>query len=83
MSLVSGHYLGTGQISVVYMLPFGEGNVINPYFFDRSSGYNIPVLLLISCRGKHSVPTYKARLARQLSCAGSLSSLAFAHRSFS
>lgn len=56
MGLAAGHYLATGQISVVYMQNSGEGNIINPLAsLTDKDVYNIPVLLVIGWRGKPGV----------------------------
>lgn len=56
MGLAAGHYLATGQISVVYMQNSGEGNIINPLAsLTDPDVYNIPVLLVIGWRGKPGV----------------------------
>ena len=53
---VSGYYLATGNIPLVYMQNSGLGNAINPLlsFVDKKV-YNIPMLLLIGWRGEPGV----------------------------
>lgn len=56
IGLAVGHYLATGEISVVYMQNSGEGNIINPLAsLTDKEVYNIPVLLLIGWRGEPGI----------------------------
>ena len=56
MGLATGHYLATGEIPVVYMQNSGEGNIINPLAsLTDKEVYNIPILLIIGCRGRPGV----------------------------
>lgn len=56
VALAAGHYLATGEISLVYMQNSGEGNIINPILsLTDKDVYNIPELLLIGWRGKPGV----------------------------
>lgn len=56
IALAAGHYLGTGEIALVYMQNSGLGNSVNPItsLVDKEV-YSIPVLLLIGWRGEPGV----------------------------
>ena len=51
IGLSIGHYLGTGQIPLVYMQNSGLGNIVNPLLSLASSEvYSTPMLLMIGWR---------------------------------
>lgn len=53
MGLATGHYLASGETSVVYMQNSGLGNIVNPLLsLTDEEVYNIPALLLIGWRGE-------------------------------
>lgn len=56
IALAVGHYLGTGNIPLVYLQNSGMGNCINPLvsIADREV-YSIPMLLMIGWRGELGV----------------------------
>lgn len=56
VAIALGHYLATGNSSVVYMQNSGLGNVINPLtsLADREV-YSVPMLLVIGWRGEPGV----------------------------
>jgi phosphonopyruvate decarboxylase len=57
IALGAGHYLGTGNIPVVYMQNSGLGNSVNPLTsLTDQDVYSIPVLLIIGHRGKQGTP---------------------------
>ena len=56
IGLSIGHYLGTGQIPLVYMQNSGLGNIVNPLLSLASSEvYSTPMLLMIGWRGEPGV----------------------------
>ena len=51
-----GHYLGTGQVPMVYLQNSGLGNIINPLLSLASKEvYGIPMLIMIGWRGAPGV----------------------------
>lgn len=53
IALACGHYLATGQPSLVYMQNSGQGNAANPLIsLADPEVYSIPMLLLIGWRGE-------------------------------
>ena len=53
MATAAGHYLGSGEIPVVYLQNSGLGNTVNPLLSMCSPKvYSIPTLLLIGWRGE-------------------------------
>ena len=56
VALVSGYYLATGKIGVVYLQNSGEGNMVNPLAsLADPEVYSIPMLLIIGWRGEPGV----------------------------
>lgn len=56
VGLAAGHYLGTGNIPVVYMQNSGLGNAVNPLLsLADNRVYAIPMLLLVGWRGEPGV----------------------------
>ena len=56
VAIATGHYLGTGSPSLVYLQNSGLGNTINPLLsINDKEVYGIPVLLLIGWRGEPNV----------------------------
>lgn len=53
IAIATGHYLGTGNPSLVYMQNSGIGNAINPLLSLTSSEvYSIPMIVLVGWRGE-------------------------------
>ncbi len=53
IGLATGHYLGTGEVPMVYLQNSGLGNIVNPVLsLADSEVYGIPMLLLIGWRGE-------------------------------
>ena len=53
ISLVSGYYLATGKIGVVYMQNSGEGKAVNPLTsLCDPDVYSIPLIMMIGWRGE-------------------------------
>lgn len=53
IALAAGHYLSTGNLSLVYMQNSGLGNAVNPLLsLADPEVYGIPMLLLIGWRGE-------------------------------
>jgi phosphonopyruvate decarboxylase len=53
VAIVSGYYLATGKLGMVFMQNSGEGNAINPLLsLADEDVYSIPMLLLIGWRGE-------------------------------
>jgi phosphonopyruvate decarboxylase len=53
IALATGYYLGTGELTCVYMQNSGLGNAINPLVsLADADVYGIPMLLLIGWRGE-------------------------------
>jgi phosphonopyruvate decarboxylase len=53
IALVSGYYLATGKIGLVYMQNSGQGNAVNPLVsLADPDVYNIPLLMIIGWRGE-------------------------------
>ena len=53
VGLVSGHYLGSGELGLVYMQNSGLGNTVNPLTsLADDDVYGIPMVLLIGWRGE-------------------------------
>lgn len=53
VALAMGHYLGTGNPSLVYMQNSGLGNALNPLISLASPDvYGIPIILMIGWRGE-------------------------------
>lgn len=53
VGLAAGHYLGTGEIPLVYMQNSGLGNAVNPLTsLADPAVYGIPMVLLIGWRGE-------------------------------
>lgn len=56
MGIAAGHYLGTGEVPVVYMQNSGIGNAVNPLLsLADDKVYSMPVLLVIGWRGEPGV----------------------------
>lgn len=56
IALACGHYLGSGEPSVVYMQNSGIGNAVNPLLsLADPDVYGIPMLMLIGWRGEPGV----------------------------
>jgi phosphonopyruvate decarboxylase len=56
VALAAGHYLATGQVSVVYLQNSGLGNAVNPIAsLADPQVYRIPFLMLIGWRGEPGV----------------------------
>jgi phosphonopyruvate decarboxylase len=56
IGLAIGHYIGTGNIPLVYMQNSGLGNAINPLLsLANNEVYSIPMLLVIGWRGEPGV----------------------------
>lgn len=52
-ALAAGHYLATGEISLVYMQNSGIGNMVNPAVsLLHPEVYGIPILFLVGWRGE-------------------------------
>ena len=53
IAIVSGHYLATGKIGVVYMQNSGEGKTVNPLTsLCDPDVYSIPLIMMIGWRGE-------------------------------
>ena len=53
IGLAVGHYLGSGNLPMVYLQNSGLGNIINPITSLASSKvYKIPMILIIGWRGE-------------------------------
>lgn len=53
IALATGHYLATGELSLVYMQNSGQGNCVNPLMsLTDPEVYGIPMLLLVGWRGE-------------------------------
>src|SRR5690625_2863130 len=53
VALAAGHYLGTGELPLVYLQNSGLGNTINPLLsLADPEVYGIPMILLIGWRGE-------------------------------
>jgi len=56
VALAAGHYIATGQLSMVYMQNSGFGNAINPLLsLADSYVYSIPMLVMVGWRGEPGV----------------------------
>jgi phosphonopyruvate decarboxylase len=56
IALAAGHYLATGNISLVYMQNSGIGNAVNPLLsLADNEVYSIPMLLMIGWRGEPGI----------------------------
>jgi phosphonopyruvate decarboxylase len=56
IALATGHYLGSGNIGVVYMQNSGIGNATNPLLsLTDKEVYSIPMLLIIGWRGEPGI----------------------------
>lgn len=56
IAVAAGRYLGTGQVSLVYLQNSGLGNIVNPLLsLVDPEVYRIPVLLMIGWRGEPGV----------------------------
>ena len=56
IGLAIGHYLGSGNIPLVYLQNSGLGNIVNPLLSLASSEvYGIPMLIVIGWRGEPNV----------------------------
>lgn len=53
VALATGHYLATGELSVVYMQNSGLGNTVNPVTsLTDAAVYGIPMVMLVGWRGE-------------------------------
>lgn len=56
VGIAAGHYLATGEVSVVYMQNSGIGNAVNPLMsLADEKVYSMPILLIIGWRGEPGV----------------------------
>ncbi|MDR0418827.1 MAG: phosphonopyruvate decarboxylase, partial [Prevotellaceae bacterium] len=56
VSIAAGHYLGSGNLALVYMQNSGIGNAVNPLLsLADEKVYQIPMLLMIGWRGEPGV----------------------------
>lgn len=57
VALACGHFLGTGELPLVYLQNSGLGNAVNPLLSLADPGvYSIPMVLMVGWRGEPGVP---------------------------
>lgn len=60
ISLASGFYLATGNVSLIYLQNSGLGNTVNPLLsLADNEVYGIPMVLLIGWRGNPNIKNFK------------------------
>lgn len=56
VALAAGHYLATGEVSLVYLQNSGLGNTVNPLIsLADPAVYSIPMILLVGWRGEPGI----------------------------
>ena len=72
VGIAAGHYLATGEVSVVYMQNSGLGNIVNPTAsLLHTDVYGIPCIFVVGWRGEpgvHDEPqhVYQGKITEQL-----------------
>lgn len=84
VALAVGHYLSTGDPSLVYMQNSGQGNAVNPLgSLAHHDVYGIPMVLLIGWRGQPGVKDEPQHMVQGAITESMLGALAIPHRTLS